>query len=51
MEPGVNEPVATMSAVIKFTPWNWVLGTVLYIDDMNKEFWLEARILLSLGAL
>ena len=48
--PGVTEPVAKMYAVIKFAPWDWLIGTGTYIDDINAAFWAQARVLLAIGA-
>ncbi|WP_317205362.1 methyl-accepting chemotaxis protein [Janthinobacterium sp.] len=48
--PGVKEKVEKLYAVIKFAPWNWVVGTGTYIDDINEQFWRQAGILLALGA-
>ncbi|MBJ7314150.1 methyl-accepting chemotaxis protein [Rugamonas sp. CCM 8940] len=47
--PGVKEKVAKMYAVTKFAPWNWMIGTGAYIDDINQRFWKQATILLGLG--
>ena len=47
--PGVAVPVAKMYAVIKFAPWNWLIGTGTYIDDINQKFWAQARMLLVIG--
>ena len=47
--PGVTEPVAKMYAVIKFAPWDWLIGTGTYIDDINTAFWAQARVLLAIG--
>ena len=47
--PGVAEPVAKMYAVIKFAPWDWLIGTGTYIDDINAAFWAQARVLLAIG--
>jgi methyl-accepting chemotaxis protein len=48
--PGVTGPVAKMYAVTKFEPWNWLLGTGTYIDDINEQFWHQAGVLLAIGA-
>ena len=47
--PGVTGPVAKMYAVIKFAPWDWLIGTGTYIDDINTAFWAQARVLLAIG--
>ncbi|MBF0495174.1 MAG: methyl-accepting chemotaxis protein [Deltaproteobacteria bacterium] len=35
-KPGFAEPVGKMSYVKLFKPWNWIVGTGLYLDDLNK---------------
>ncbi|OYO29976.1 methyl-accepting chemotaxis protein [Janthinobacterium sp. PC23-8] len=47
--PGVAEPVAKLFALIKFAPWDWLIGTATYIDDINAAFWAQARVLLGIG--
>ncbi|GIH96614.1 cache domain-containing protein [Planobispora siamensis] len=34
-KPGKEEPVAKLSYVAGFEPWGWVIGTGIYIDDMQ----------------
>jgi methyl-accepting chemotaxis protein len=48
--PGMKEPVAKMYAVIKFEPWEWIIGYGTYIDDIESEFWRQAGILLAIGS-
>ena len=31
--------VAKESYVVKFEPWQWVIGTGMYTDDVHKEIW------------
>lgn len=33
-----------------FAPWGWMLGTGVYIDDLNVAFWNEALLVIVLGA-
>ena len=47
--PGVADPVAKMYAVVKFSPWDWLIGTGTYIDDINHKFWSQAGMLLAIG--
>ena len=37
-KPGHNEPVAKLSYVAEFQEWDWVLGTGVYIDDIDSLF-------------
>lgn len=36
-KPGESKPVAKISFVKMFKPWNWVVGSGLYIDDVQAE--------------
>lgn len=36
--PGARDPVGKISYVQQFKPWGWVLGTGVYIDDIQAEF-------------
>lgn len=38
-KPGVTAPVPKISYVSLFEPWGLVLGTGIYIDDVNHFFW------------
>ncbi len=39
---GSSEPVPKVSYVQLFEPWGWVLGTGIYIDDMQTQFYGQA---------
>ncbi|MFZ6657519.1 methyl-accepting chemotaxis protein [Undibacterium sp. TJN19] len=49
--PGVEGPVNKIYAVMKFGPWDWLVGFGTYIDDINEAFWQQAGILLGLGTI
>ncbi len=49
-KPGAKDPVPKISYVKGFAPWGWVIGTGIYVDDVNAHFRQEA-IKLSLGGL
>ncbi len=34
--PGENEPVPKLNIYKSFEPWNWVIGTGVYIDDLDE---------------
>lgn len=36
-KPGFLEPKPKFSYVQKFKPWNWVIGTGAYVDDVEKK--------------
>jgi methyl-accepting chemotaxis protein len=48
--PGVKEPVDKLYAIIKFEPWDWIIGFGDYVDDIQNAFWRNTAILLSIGA-
>ena len=50
---GSKEPLPKISYTALFTPWNWILGTGIYIDDIETEYRRSALILggMSLGLL
>ena len=37
-KPGFDEAVAKVSSIKLFKPWNWIVGTGIYIDDVNEVF-------------
>ncbi len=36
-KPGEEEPQPKLSYAVGFEPWGWMIGTGVYIDDVNKE--------------
>jgi methyl-accepting chemotaxis protein len=38
-QPGAEHPVPKISYVKGFTPWGWIIGSGIYIDDVNEIFW------------
>ncbi len=38
-KPGADAPQPKLSHVAGFAPWNWVVGTGVYIDDLNALLW------------
>ena len=47
-KPGFEEPIEKESYVAGFAPWGWVIGTGIYIDDLNAIFWQRVQ---SIGAM
>lgn len=37
-KPGASEPVEKFSHVQEFTPWGWIVGTGVYVDDLATIF-------------
>ena len=49
-KPGFDEPVLKFSHVEEFEPWGWIVGTGVYVDDLNALFWQNATVVLSVIA-
>jgi methyl-accepting chemotaxis protein len=41
--PGSDTPVPKLSYVKEFAPWGWVIGTGIYIDDVNRTWFATVR--------
>ncbi|MCP5267968.1 MAG: methyl-accepting chemotaxis protein [Zoogloeaceae bacterium] len=44
-KPGLTEPVAKLSYVKGYQPWGWIVGTGIYIDDVDTDFRRNAMLL------
>jgi methyl-accepting chemotaxis protein len=44
-KPGAEQPVAKTSYVKGFEPWGWIVGSGIYIDDVDAETWRQAQTL------
>ena len=42
-KPGFDKPQPKLSYVVGFAPWNWVIGTGVYIDDLTAQTWVSTR--------
>jgi methyl-accepting chemotaxis protein len=42
-KPGFNKPQPKLSYVVGFAPWNWVVGTGVYIDDLKAQTWASTQ--------
>lgn len=42
-----EETYLKLSYVVKFAPWNWVIGSGIYIDDVDEIF--RARVIAAVG--
>ncbi len=42
-KPGAQEPVQKTSYIQLFQPWGWIIGSGVYIDDLQQEF--QAQVL------
>lgn len=50
-KPGSDTPVAKISYVKGFEPWGWVIGSGIYIDDVDAKFRTAALQFLAWGLL
>jgi methyl-accepting chemotaxis protein len=37
-KPGAKEPTAKVTYVIAFKPWGWVVGSGMWVDDIETQF-------------
>ncbi|MCV6590362.1 MAG: methyl-accepting chemotaxis protein [Marinobacterium sp.] len=42
-KPGSTLPVDKVSYVQLFEPWGWIIGTGVYLDDVEEIFWLDIK--------
>ena len=42
-KPGFDKAQPKLSYVVGFAPWNWVIGTGVYIDDVDAQTWASTR--------
>ncbi len=49
-KPGVDRPVAKISHVVGFAPWNWAIGNGVYVDDLETRFWKDNSKVLLIAA-
>ena len=42
-KPGFDKPQPKLSYVVGFAPWNWVIGTGVYIDDLKAQTWVSTQ--------
>ena len=47
---GQQKPEPKLGYAALFAPWNWVIGTGIYIDDVDSEFYSSAITLGSISA-
>ncbi|MEH6626039.1 MAG: methyl-accepting chemotaxis protein [Motiliproteus sp.] len=49
-KPGLEDPVAKLSYVKGFKPWGWIVGSGIYIDDVEHAFIDNAKYLGGISA-
>jgi len=50
-KPGFNDPVGKISYVKGYSQWQWIIGSGIYLDDVNTLFWQQARAYLVILAI
>lgn len=50
-KPGFDDPVAKISYVKGFKEWEWIVGSGIYLDDVDAEFLSMAILTTSIGAI
>lgn len=50
-KPGASDPVPKISYVELFQPWGWIIGSGVYVDDVQAEFRTQALKAMSIGLL
>jgi methyl-accepting chemotaxis protein len=50
-KPGFDKPQPKLSYVAGFAPWGWVVGTGVYIDDLDAQTWASIQRTLFAGGL
>ncbi|KAF0182236.1 MAG: methyl-accepting chemotaxis protein [Nitrospirae bacterium] len=48
-KPGLKEPILKISYVKGFAPWGWVIGTGIYVEDVDAAFWSMAQVLAGIA--
>jgi methyl-accepting chemotaxis protein len=49
-KPGFAQPQPKLSYVVGFSPWGWIIGTGVYIDDLSAQTWASTeRTLIAAG--
>ena len=49
--PGSEQPLEKVSYVELFEPWGWIIGSGVYVDDVQVEFRAQAVKAMSIGLL
>ncbi|MEO7105387.1 MAG: methyl-accepting chemotaxis protein, partial [Rhodoferax sp.] len=47
----IKKPVPKLLGAIKYTPWDWIVGNGVFIDDLDAAFWSYAYRFLVIGGL
>ena len=44
-KPGQSDPSPKISYIMGFDPWQWVIGTGVYVNDIREAFWKKITVL------
>ena len=42
-KPGSDKPAPKLTFVTGFAPWNWIIGTGVYVDDLEAQAWTSKK--------
>jgi methyl-accepting chemotaxis protein len=42
-KPGSDKPAPKITYVTGFAPWGWVVGTGVYVDDLDAQVWTSTK--------
>jgi methyl-accepting chemotaxis protein len=42
-KPGSDKPAPKITYVAGFAPWGWVIGTGVYVDDLDAQIWTSTK--------
>ncbi len=45
----MDEPVRKISYIKRFAPWDWIIGTGVYVDDVEAQYREVLHTLLGIG--
>ncbi|MBB5193203.1 methyl-accepting chemotaxis protein/methyl-accepting chemotaxis protein-3 (ribose and galactose sensor receptor) [Silvimonas terrae] len=45
-KPGTKADLPKLNGVVKFEPWQWIIGIGFFIDDIDTSFWNQAGVML-----
>ena len=49
--PGSDIPIEKWGYAVGLGEWNWMLGTGVYIDDLEAAYWNQAVLIIVLAAI
>lgn len=49
--PGSEEPVPKLSYLKAYPQWDWAIGTGVYVDDIENQFWKQAISVIIISAI